>query len=68
MMLPGRVIGTVMVVIDGEAEMTCQQFLHGDGENQKHEIEEPKNDDSHGGAPDNRMPQVAVARNGKVTG
>ena len=67
-LLPDRVIGTIMVVIDGEAEMADQEFLHSDSENQKHEIEKPKNDDRHGGAPDNHLPQVTITRNGKVTG
>ena len=61
-------VGAVTVVIDGETEMADQQFLHCDRENQKHEIEEPKNDDRHGGSPDDRQPQVAVARCGEVTG
>jgi len=58
---------TVMVVIDSEAEMADQQFLHRNGKDQQHEIEEPKNDDRHGGSPYKRMPQVAVTCYGKVT-
>ena len=67
-MLSVCAIGTVLVVINGETEMAGQQFFHCNREDQKHEIEEPKNNNRHGGAPDNRQPQVTISRCGKITG